>query len=97
MRRVFETYLASLTKLRHQLDDAQSRAEPAAMRLAVHTLKSSSANVGALNLAKLCTEVEHAIRDADADAAPVLVNRLRAEADRVDTAVRRLLVELSGA
>lgn len=96
LRRVFDTYLTTLGKLRRQLDDAQGRGEPAAMQLAVHTLKSSSANVGALSLSRLCTEAEQTMRDRGVDSAVGLLERLRVEADRVEAEVRRLLVDLSG-
>lgn len=94
LQRVFHTYLDSQAKLRRQFDDAQQRAEAAAMRLAVHTLKSSSASIGALALSKLCAEVERAIRDERSTEARSLLVHLRGEADRVDTEVRRRLAEL---
>ncbi len=46
---------------------------------AVHTLKSSSANVGATGLAQLCREIEALPRDGNLDLAFVLVERLIAE------------------
>jgi len=46
---------------------------------AVHTLKSSSANVGATGLAELCREIEALPRDGSLNLACVLVERLIAE------------------
>jgi two-component system sensor histidine kinase/response regulator len=46
---------------------------------AVHTLKSSSANVGATGLADLCREIEALPRDGNLDLACVLVERLIGE------------------
>lgn len=97
LRRVFLTYLESQAKLRRQLDDAQRRAEPAAMRLAAHTLKSSSASIGALALSRLCAEVERAIRDERVGDVRHLLESLGAEADRVDAEVRRRLADLAQA
>jgi two-component system, sensor histidine kinase and response regulator len=46
---------------------------------AVHTLKSSSANVGATGLAEICKEIEALPRDGNLDPACVLVERLIVE------------------
>ncbi len=71
------------------LDDA--RAHVANMRTALtagdlrllersaHTLKSSSANVGALNFSKLCLELEQAARAERLQSAPTLVARAESE------------------
>lgn len=91
LQRVLGTYRASLARLLAQLGDAQQRADAAGMRLAVHTLKSSSASIGALELSKLCADAEQVLRDGRLDALAARVERLRAEAQRVDLAAIRLL------
>jgi HPt (histidine-containing phosphotransfer) domain-containing protein len=91
LTRVFDTYRASLARLLTQLDDAQRRADAAGMRLAVHTLKSSSASVGALDLSRLCADAERALREGRLDALATGLERLRTEARRVDLAAARLL------
>jgi two-component system sensor histidine kinase/response regulator len=45
----------------------------------VHSLKSSSANLGATTLAEICREIEFAANDGNLDLACVLVERLLAE------------------
>lgn len=91
LRRLLDTYGESLGRLLEQVDEAQRRADAAAVRLAVHTLKSSSASVGARDLSQLCAEAEQALRDGTVDGAAALLARLRAEAERVVFAVRLLL------
>jgi HPt (histidine-containing phosphotransfer) domain-containing protein len=53
-----------------------------------HTLKSSSANVGALGFSKLCLQLEQAVRNAQLDAAPSLVAAAEAQFARVQEALR---------
>ena len=93
LSRVLQTYQASMQRLLEQLEDARCRSDPAAMRLAVHTLKSSSASVGAADLSRWCADAEQALRDGRfADAEVPLLN-LRSESTRVGRAVQRLLDE----
>ena len=89
--RVLTTYRGSLARLMGQLTLARSQADPASMRLVTHTLKSSSASVGALGLSALCGAAEQAARDAEMDRLPRLLDQIEAEATRVDAAVLQLL------
>jgi HPt (histidine-containing phosphotransfer) domain-containing protein len=91
VQRVLSTYQASLGKLMRQMSDARGNADHAGIRLAAHTLKSSSASIGALELSRLCSAVEQAVREGRHDAVPALVDDLQAEAGRVDRAVQALL------
>ena len=89
--RVLTTYRGSLARLMGQLALARSQADTASMRLVTHTLKSSSASVGALGLSALCGAAEQAARDAEMDRLPRLLDQIEAEATRVDAAVLQLL------
>lgn len=89
--RVLTTYRASLARLMSQMSDARGQSDVAKQRLAVHTLKSSSASVGALALSALCGDAEKALRDGELDKLPPLLDQLAAEAIRVDAAVLQLL------
>ena len=91
--RVLGTYRNSLARLMQQLDDAQGHADTAGMRLVVHTLKSSSASVGALELSGLCALAEQVLREDRLDTLAALLERLRSEAARVDRAVELLLAD----
>ena len=89
--RVLTTYRGSLARLLGQLTLARSQADPASMRLVTHTLKSSSASVGALGLSALCGAAEQAARDGQMECLPRLLDQIEAEATRVDAAVLQLL------
>jgi HPt (histidine-containing phosphotransfer) domain-containing protein len=83
VKRVLATYAQSLARLLAQLRTAREGADRDAMRHAAHTLKSSSASVGALELSALCAQAEARLRDgAGADEA-ALLDRLEAEGARI--------------
>lgn len=68
LERVLQAFRTSVARLRPQLEAARSSGDRAAIRLVAHTLKSSSASIGALHLSQLCGQVETAIRlDAGQD------------------------------
>ncbi|HSW07535.1 Hpt domain-containing protein [Aquabacterium sp.] len=91
VQRVLSTYHASLGRLLQQIADGQQRSDHAAVRLAAHTLKSSSASIGALDLSRLCGSAEQAIRDGQLEAVPPIIQGLQAEARRVALAVQAML------
>lgn len=73
VQRVLQAFQASAARLRPQLDAARTADDRAAIRLVAHTLKSSSASIGALDLSQRCAQVETAIRlEAAADLGPQL-------------------------
>lgn len=66
--RVLQAFQASVARLRPQLDAARLIDDRNAIRLVAHTLKSSSASIGALSLSQLCAQLETLIRvDPTAD------------------------------
>jgi PAS domain S-box-containing protein len=72
LERLIETYLTSSERLMAEAEAALGRADATALRQAAHTLKSSSANLGAIELASRCAEIEGLARterlvDARAD------------------------------
>ena len=91
--RVLGTYLTSLARQRLQMEQALAVGDLDALKLAVHTLKSASASVGALALSALCAAAENAVREDHRAAVPDLMDALLAETLRVDAAVRRLLTD----
>ena len=74
-----------------QLVDALQRAlETGDVKLlerTAHTLKSSCANVGAMQMSKLCFELEQLGRAAKLDGAQELVNQALAQYERVELAL----------
>ncbi|OGA97296.1 MAG: hypothetical protein A3E25_18535 [Burkholderiales bacterium RIFCSPHIGHO2_12_FULL_69_20] len=91
MQRVLTTYRGSLERLLSQMTHARQQSDMAALRLVTHTLKSSSASVGALALSVLCGDAEKSIREGQLDQLPSMLDHLAAEAARVDAAVLQLL------
>jgi CheY-like chemotaxis protein len=95
--RVMKAFELSLQRLSTQLRDARQQQDVSAVRHAAHTLKSSSASVGALRLSGLCLDVETALRRAGAsfDVTPATagaalaepVDHLLDEIDRVQAAL----------
>ena len=93
--RVMTIYRSSLARLLGQLTLARERGDAASLRLVTHTLKSSSASVGALALSALCATAEQAVRDGRMGDLPRLLDQLETESVRVDAAVLQLLSDLS--
>ena len=79
VQRVLATFDTSLRRLLGQLEAQAERPQAAAVSAIAHTLKSSSASVGALDLAAVCAEVEARLRGGDASALSADVQRLLIE------------------
>jgi HPt (histidine-containing phosphotransfer) domain-containing protein len=68
LRQVMRLYLHSVPPLIAELRRAGAAGDLAAVRNAAHSLKSSSANVGATRLAEMCKAVERAAQAGKLDA-----------------------------
>lgn len=91
LQRVLKTYDGSLQKLMQQFEAARAADDRAGLRHVAHTLRSSSASIGALVLSARCAETELLIREGRfAELEPVL-EALSLEAARVAVAVRAML------
>jgi two-component system sensor histidine kinase/response regulator len=91
MQRLFKTFETSLARLIPQLIEAHDLGDLDTMRLVAHTLKSSSASVGALKLSTLCAEIEGLIRSGHNGPYEAQVRAAREEADRVSDSLRAML------
>ena len=80
LARVFRAFQTSVDRLRPQLVAARASDDRATIRLVAHTLKSSSASIGALGLSQICAQLEAAIRAASGAS-------LEAELDALDSAL----------
>ena len=89
--RVLRTFLTSLDRLVPQLTDARRSDDFNGIRHVAHTLKSSSASIGALALSQLCAATEKAARQEEGDVLPSLLNDMDAELERVREALKRML------
>jgi HPt (histidine-containing phosphotransfer) domain-containing protein len=90
VHRLLRTYDGSLGPLLHELQRARAAADFDVMRRVVHTLKSSSASIGAAAFSALCASAELAVAARSADS-PSLLDRVELELERVAEAVRVLL------
>jgi len=97
VKRVLIAYQSSLVKLVEQLRTARGSDEWAQVSRVAHTLKSSSASVGALALSALCADIERLLRADDRAGAQRLLERFHAEVERVDQAVGQTLQHLEAA
>ena len=75
LERVLRAFESSASRLARQFGEARAAGDMQGVRHVVHTLKSSSASIGALTLSRLCAEIETAIR---AEAFAALADRLDA-------------------
>ncbi len=97
VKRVLATYQASLAKLVAQLQIARGEGSWDQVSRVAHTLKSSSASIGALSLSTLCADIERLLRAGDSASAQPLIDQFQAEVQRVDGAVGQTLQQLEAA
>lgn len=86
--RVLATYRQSLQRLLAQLRVAREQSDSQTQRHVVHTLKSSSASVGALKLARLCADTENKLREGLSDGLAPQLDELAGEGERVLATLR---------
>jgi len=72
--RVLRAFESSVSRLGAQLVDARQKNDMQSVRHAVHTLKSSSASIGAMRLSRLCAEIEAAVRQEAFAGLPALLD-----------------------
>jgi HPt (histidine-containing phosphotransfer) domain-containing protein len=76
LNKIIGLYLESSPGLLQKLRDAVAGEDAEALRQAAHSLKSSSANLGATRLATLCKELEQRGRESRLEDAPGLLGEL---------------------
>ncbi|WP_280151232.1 PAS domain-containing hybrid sensor histidine kinase/response regulator [Piscinibacter sp. XHJ-5] len=91
LSRVITAFEASAARLLPQLQDARRAGDAAGIRHVAHTLKSSSASIGAMKLSQLCAEIEAKIRTDRLENVDARVEELSAEVEIVLQALKRLL------
>jgi histidine phosphotransfer protein HptB len=89
--RVLRAYEQSLLRHGDDLRAAMAAGDTERVSRIAHTLKSSSASVGALRLSRLCAELERAMRTEPLAALQPQVEALIHEAQQVLAAVRAIL------
>ncbi len=91
VNRVLAAYETSLNRLLGQLRNETCAGDPALVAGIAHTLKSSSASVGALALAAGCADIERRLRAGAAGDLRADVLRLMAEGEAALRAVGAVL------
>jgi HPt (histidine-containing phosphotransfer) domain-containing protein len=91
MERVLRAFHSSASRLAQQLGDARASGDMQGIRHVVHTLKSSSASIGALALARLCAEIEASIRAGSLASLPDRLDAMDRELAAVLQAVTPML------
>ena len=82
-RVLLEAYLEESMALCAAIQEAIKAADGNALSHAAHSLKGSSANVGAEEVRRIATVLERVELDADPDAAAILSTNLRAQLERL--------------
>jgi signal transduction histidine kinase/CheY-like chemotaxis protein len=83
LTRVIDVFMLDAPRLLAAMHDAVETGDIEALRHAAHTLKSTSANVGATALTAICRDIEQFARAADVPAAIAPVGGVMEELDRV--------------
>jgi HPt (histidine-containing phosphotransfer) domain-containing protein len=84
---VIDTFLENSKLLAREINDAKEMGDSAAMARAAHTLKSSSAQLGAAKLSALCKEIEALGRAQSTDRIEDLLRELATELERAREAL----------
>jgi signal transduction histidine kinase/CheY-like chemotaxis protein len=86
--KIIAVYLEDAPRLIAQLERAAVSNDPIALRVAAHTLKSSSANVGATTLSEAARDLEHGARDGTLSQPATAVARIVGEFAQVRAALQ---------
>ena len=97
LARTINLYLAESPKLMHKLKQASDANDTLGIVRSAHSLKSSSANVGATVLSRHCGDIEAAARRADIKEARAIFAAIEAEHGRVQAALGAEVELLAGA
>ena len=89
--RVLTAFETSLARMLTQLQSERDTDHPTVVAGVAHMLKSSSASVGALSLAKACADIELKLRQGDASTLQADISRLISEGESALQAVTAIL------
>jgi HPt (histidine-containing phosphotransfer) domain-containing protein len=76
-----------------QVEQARCEADMPTISHIAHTLRSSSASVGALSFSYICRDIELQLRESRVEGLPALLDALQIESVRVQAALDRILAE----
>ncbi len=89
LREIIDKFLDTADQQEAAIRRAVEQDDAAALTMAAHGLKGSSATVGAARMAELCKQLEHAWRQGSTEGAGERLAELEREKDRVNTFFRR--------
>lgn len=95
LERVLKAFQVSVARMRPQAVTARTSGDLPALRLVAHTLKSSSASIGAMHLSQVCAQIEAAIRGGDVDDMATQLDTLDAALDQALLAIDEQLKGLA--
>jgi HPt (histidine-containing phosphotransfer) domain-containing protein len=87
---LIEIFLADAPQRLHDISKGLSSGDLKTVERAAHTLKSSSANIGAVGLSNLCREMEQIAREKKLDAIPPLFTRSKEAMHEVQSALEAI-------
>jgi HPt (histidine-containing phosphotransfer) domain-containing protein len=93
IERVLKAFQTSAARLMPQLQAARKASDRTTVRLVAHTLKSSSASIGAITLSQLCSELEATIRNDTGDDIEPGIAAMTAALDVALHAIERQLAQ----
>ena len=91
LAKIVHLYLDESTVLRDEIGRGIVEADTDLLRESAHSLKSSSANVGAMDVSRLCLELENRARSSDLDDAGELFERFNQSLESAQQALREIL------
>jgi len=87
LNKIINLYLENSPGLIETVRKSVEQEDGAALCEADHSLKSSSANLGAVNMAAVCKKLEEMGREGRTDAAKTLIGRMESEYKSVSAAL----------
>ncbi|GFZ98793.1 response regulator [Okeania sp. KiyG1] len=85
---VIDCYLEDSPKLLDEMSQAIKQQQAKLLQRSAHSMKSSSASVGASNLSELCKKLEYIAREGTTEGADKILSQAQAEYRLVETALR---------
>jgi CheY-like chemotaxis protein len=93
--KVVEGYLEDTPKLLQEMAEAATKGETASLERIAHTLKSTSALLGAISMSQLCKELEANGHDDSLASSAAMLSQVKTEYEKVEVALRQKLQHLS--
>ena len=97
LEKLIKSYLDNTPELLEQLQKVAHRHNPQGLRETAHRLKSSSANLGAETMARLCNELEVMAQANSTENAIEMASRIKREYEKVKHGLTEVLRTKSGA